>query len=497
MGEQVGGLDLAIVGGTVVDGTGGAAFAADVGIGEGRIVSVGALESPARRTIDASGLVVAPGFIDVHAHDDMAVISSPRMDFKVMQGVTTDVVGNCGLGAAPNTPEYREYYDTFVHNVLGPAKEFAWSTTAEYYSAVEQAGPSLNVASHVPQGTLRFVVMGMEPRQPTEDEMGRMKELLGEGLRAGAIGLSTGLIYPPGIFTTTEELIELARVVAPHGGLYASHIRDEADHLLEAVGEAIRIGEEAGVPVEMAHHKAGGRANWGRVRDSLRLVEEAQTRGVDVTVDVYPYTAASTLLAVLLTMVGGDESRADDVMVTNAPRHPEFEGKTLREMGEMRGLPPQEAGQRLVQEEPSAVAICFEMCEEDVREVMRHRFAMFGSDGLPSGAGKPHPRLYGTFARVLGTYVRDEKVLGLEEAMRKMTDLPARKHRLEGRGQIAPGYWADVTIFDPQRVNDVATYQDPRRHPDGIRYVIVNGQVVVDGGRHTGAPAGRVLRARA
>jgi N-acyl-D-amino-acid deacylase len=198
---------------------------------------------------------------------------------------------------------------------------------------------------------------------------------------------------------------------------------------------------------------------------------------------------------VLLTMVGGDESRADDVMVTNAPRHPEFEGKTLREMGEMQGLPPQEAGVRLVREEPSAVAIIFEMCEEDVRQVMRHPFSMFGSDGLPSGAGKPHPRLYGTFARVLGTYVREEKVLGLEEAVRKMTELPARKHRLEGRGQIAPGCWGDVTIFDPQTVEDVATYQDPRRHPEGIRYVIVNGEVVVDGGRHTGAPAGRLLRA--
>lgn len=495
MADEARGLDLTIVGGTVVDGTGRPAFAADVGIAEGRIVSVGALESPARRTIDAGGLVVAPGFIDVHAHDDMAVVSSPTVDFKVMQGVTTDVVGNCGVGAAPATPEYRQYYDVMVHNLLGPAKEFAWSTTAEYYSAVESAGPSLNIASYVPHGTLRFVVMGMAQRVPTDEEMGQMKELLEEGLEAGAIGLSTGLIYPPGIFATTEELIELAKVVARHGGLYASHIRDEGERLLEAVAEAIRIGEEAGLPVEMAHHKAAGHANWGLVSDSLRLVEEARARGVDVTVDVYPYTAASTLLAVLLTQIGAEGERADGVMVTNAPKHPQFEGKTLSQMGEMQGLSPQEAGLRLVQEEPSAVAISFEMCEDDVRQVMRHPFSMFGSDGLPSGAGKPHPRLYGTFARVLGTYVRQEGILGLEEAVRKMTDLPARKHGLEGRGQIAPGYWADVTTFDPQRVDDVASYQDPRRHPEGIRHVIVNGQVVVDRGRHTEASAGRVLRA--
>jgi N-acyl-D-amino-acid deacylase len=487
-------LDLIIRGGTVVDGTGAAAFAADVGIGGGRIVAVGALRQQAPRVIDARGLVVAPGFIDVHSHDDMALIRGPRLDFKVMQGVTTVVIGSCGSGVAPVTPDYRQHYEVFLSSVLGPAADFSWSTTAEFYAALERAGPSLNVAPLAPHGVLRFAAMGMESRPPTAEQMERMKELLEEALAAGAIGLSTGLIYPPGMFATTDEIIELCRVVARHGGIYASHIRDEGSRLLEAVEEAIRIGREAGVPVQISHHKASGRANWGKVVDSLALIDRARAEGLDVTVDVYPYTAGSTLLAIFLA-AGEEEGGPGDVMVAAAPHRPEVEGKTLLEIGEMMGLPPWEACQKLVQEDPSVAAIGFGMAEEDVRRVMAHPAAMIGSDGLPSAAGKPHPRLYGTFPRVLGTYVRREKVLGLEEAVHKMTDLPARKHRLAERGRLAAGYFADVTVFDARCVNDLATYQDPRRFPDGISYVIVNGEVVVEGSRHTGRSAGRVLRA--
>jgi N-acyl-D-amino-acid deacylase len=487
-------LDLAISGGTVVEGTGAAAFAADVGIAGGRIVAVGAVVQQARRVIDARGLVVAPGFIDVHSHDDMALIRDPRLDFKVMQGVTTEVVGNCGVGVAPVSANYRQHYEVFLSSVLGPAADFSWNTTAEFYAALEQAGPSPNVAALAPHGTLRFAAMGMEMRRPSTAEMARMKELLEEALAAGAIGMSSGLIYPPGAFATTEELIELCEVVARHGGIYASHIRNEGDRLLEAVEEAIRIGREAGVPVQIAHHKASGRSNWGKVVDSLALIDRARSEDLDVTVDVYPYTAGSTLLAVIVGS-GAEEGRPEDVLVAAAPRRPELEGKTLQEIGEIMALPPLEAGQKLVQEDPSVVAVGFSMAEEDVRRVMAHPAAMFGSDGIPSAGGKPHPRLYGTFPRVLGTYVRQEKVLGLEEAIRKMTDLPARKHRLAERGRLSPGYHADVTVFDPRSINDVATYQDPRRYPDGIRYVIVNGEVVVEAGRHTGKSAGRVLRA--
>jgi N-acyl-D-amino-acid deacylase len=410
-----------------------------VGIADGRVIAVGAIRQQAQRVIDARGLVVAPGFIDVHSHDDMALIRGPRLDFKVMQGVTTVVIGSCGSGVAPVTPDYRQHYELFLSSVLGPAADFSWSTTAEFYAALEKAGPSLNVAPLAPHGVLRFAAMGMESRPPSAEQMERMKELLEEALTAGAIGLSTGLIYPPGMFAATEELIELCRVVARHGGIYASHIRDEGDHLLEAVEEAIRIGREAGVPVQISHHKAHGRANWGKVVDSLALIDRARAEGLDVTVDVYPYTAGSTLLAIFLA-AGEEEGGPEDVMVAAAPRRPEVEGKTLQEIGGLMGLPPWEAGQRLVQEDPSVVAIGFGMAEEDVRRVMAHAAAMIGSDGIPSAGGKPHPRLYGTFPRVLGTYVRREKVLGLEEAIHKMTDLPASKHRLAERGLLAPGY---------------------------------------------------------
>jgi N-acyl-D-amino-acid deacylase len=489
------GLDLALIGGTVVDGTGHPAVRADVGIANGRIVSVGQLDRRARRTIDASGLVVAPGFIDVHSHDDLAVVQSPGVEFKVMQGVTSDVVGNCGMGVAPVSPAFRRYYETFLASVLGETADFGWATTREYYEVVESAGPSLNVACLVPHGLLRLAVMGMEPRAASDAELVQMKDLLDQALAAGGIGLSSGLIYPPGIFATTEELVELCRVVARHGGLYASHIRDEGDHLLEAVGEAIRIGEEAGVPVEISHHKATGRANWGRVSESLRLIEEARARGLDVTVDVYPYTAGSTVLGVLVAGGLRHEENPDQVLIASAPRHPELEGKTLEALAQMKGVPPLEVARSLLQEDPSVVAVVFGIAEEDVRRVMRHPAAMFGSDGLPSTGGKPHPRLYGTFARVLGTYVREKKVLTLEEAIHKMTGLPAAKHRLAGRGQVAPGYRADLTIFDPTSVADLATYQEPRRHPAGIRHVIVNGEVVADDGRHTGKAAGSILRA--
>lgn len=487
-------LDLIISGGTVVDGSGAPAFPADVGIAGGRIVAVGALSQQARRVIDARGLVVAPGFIDVHSHDDMALIRRPRLDFKVMQGVTTVVVGNCGSGVAPVTADYRQHYEVFLSSVLGPASDFSWSTTAEFYAALEKAGPSLNVAAFAPHGVLRFAAMGMESHPPSAAQMERMKELLAEALAAGAIGLSSGLIYPPGAYATTEELIELCRVVARHNGIYASHIRNEGDRLLEAAEEAIRIGREAGVPVQISHHKAHGRANWGKVADSLALIDRARAEGLDVTVDVYPYTAGSTLLAVILAG-GAEEGGPEDVVVAAAPKRPEVEGKTLQEISHMMALPPLEAGQKLVQEDPSVVAIAFGMAEEDVRRVMAHPAAMIGSDGIPSAGGKPHPRLYGTFPRVLGTYVRREKVLGLEEAIHKMTELPALKHRLTERGRLAPGYYADITVFDAQSINDLATYQDPRRYPDGVRYVIVNGEVVVEGSRHTGSSAGRVLRA--
>jgi N-acyl-D-amino-acid deacylase len=486
-------FDLVIRHGLVVDGTGAPAFPADVAIAGDRIAAVGEVLGESARTIDASGLVVAPGFIDVHTHDDLAVLSTPAVDFKVRQGVTTDVVGNCGIGAAPASEAFMDFYRAALGAILGPVGDALWSTTDEYYRAVEQAGPSLNVASFVPHGTLRLLAMGMEQRPPAPAEMASMKEMLAQGMKAGALGLSTGLIYPPGMFSTTEELIELGRVAGEHGGIYASHIRDEGDGMLDAVAEALRIGEEGGVPVEVSHHKSMLERNWGRVEQSLHLIDEARARGLDATVDVYPYTAGSTYLAALAGR--GDEMTGTELLVVSVKHQHEYEGMTLAEIAQRMGLPLREAALRLLQEEENAVVVViFGMSEDDVQRVMRYEHAMFGSDGLPSPTGKPHPRLYGTFPRVLGRYVREQRLFSLEEAVCKMTSLPARKHHLRERGELRPGYFADLCLFDPETVVDRGTYQEPRQYPDGIPYVVVNGVLVVDGGVHTGAHAGRVLR---
>ncbi len=487
--------DLLIRSGRVLDGTGAPARPADVAVVGGRIAAVGQVEGAAARVVDASGLVVAPGFIDVHSHDDVALISNPGLDFKAAQGVTTVVCGNCGAGAAPANERLREFYRLGVEGILGPVKEFAWRSLSDFYDAVRHAQPTVNAAFLVPHGALRVAAMGWERRSPSESDLSAMKEMLAEGMKAGALGLSTGLIYPPGVFAQTDELIELARVVAEYGGLYASHIRNEGAGLLEAVGEAIRIGEEAGAPVQISHHKASGRANWGLTEKSLPFIEEARERGVDVTIDAYPYTAGSTALSAIAPRGRiAREADAHDVLIASVKHQHQYEGKRLDEVAAMMDLPPEDATRRLLEDEENAVvAVMFIMDEGDVRRVLQHRTCMIGSDGLPSPSGNPHPRLYGTFARVLGRYVRDERLISLEEAVRRMTSLPAAKFRLVDRGEVRPGAWADLVVFDAGKVADTATYDDSRRYPKGIPYVFANGQAIVEAGVPSQIAAGRVL----
>ena len=368
---------------------------------------------------------------------------------------------------------------------------------------MEEASPSLNVAVLMGHGTLRGGAMGTEPRAPTPAELDRMRGLVREGAAAGAVGLSTGLIYEPGRYARTEEIIALARELGgPAGGLYATHMRNEGGGLVESVREAIRIGEEAGVPVQISHHKASGRDNWGRVRDSLQLIDAARARGVDVTADQYPYTAGSTSLAAVMqngalrrdSPGGLGELSGTDVLIASAPAHAEWEGKTLAALADEWGQSAEEAAQRVIREEGEACfVVLFMMAEDDVRTVLAHPTTMIGSDGVPAG-GKPHPRLYGCFPRVLGHYVREQGVLDLATAIHRMTGMPARKFRLAGRGLIEPGAFADLVVFDPGRIRDAATYEDPRRFPEGIRAVYVNGVAVAREGTHTGARPGRALR---
>ncbi|MCL4424581.1 MAG: D-aminoacylase [Firmicutes bacterium] len=523
-------FDLLIKGGRLVDGTGNPWVTGDLGIKAGRIAALGRLEkAPAARVIDASELVVSPGFIDIHSHSDTELLVNPRAESKIRQGVTTEVTGNCGFSLAPLGPEGLERVRAELE---GYGLELTWETMGGYLAALEQRGIALNVAALLGHGTVRRSVMGYERRRPTTVERQRMQEMVAQAMAEGAFGISTGLIYPPGSFSETEELVELSRVVAEKGGFYASHLRDEGDRLLEAVTEALEIGRRAGIPVELSHHKAVGQANWGKVKDSLRMIDEARAGGLDVTADQYPYVATATGLGSivpdwahegggkrLLERLQHEDTRRrlaaeveavqvrkggwDKILVPSVKteKNRRFIGLDLAEIARRRGQVPVEAAFDLLMEEELEVGmIRFGMSEEDVKEVLSHPAVAVGSDGSALapygrlGEGKPHPRNYGTFPRVLGKYVREEGVISLEEAVRKMTSLPARRLGLWERGLLRPGFWADITLFEPGAVADRATFADPHQYPAGIPYVLVNGEVVIEKGEHTGALPGRALR---
>ncbi len=487
-------FDLVIRNGRIIDGTGEAPRDGHLAVSGGRIVAVGAVAGRGDVELDAGGCVVAPGFIDVHTHDDAAAVRDPRVDFKIMQGVTTDVVGNCGAGVAPANDAFRGYYRTGMAPILGDS-DLPWRTTAEYFAAVDAARPACNVAAYVPHGVLRYNVMGTARREPDATELQEMRDLLEEGMRAGAIGMSTGLVYVPGTFARTEELVELAKVAARYGGIYGSHIRNESDRLLEAVGEAISIGEQAGCGVQISHHKAAGAAFFGMTKRSLPIIADARARGVDVTVDAYHYVVSSSSLAAMFRLGRGQAFDTAPAIIASVKHKKErYEGRYIKDIAADLDLPVADAIRRVLEEEENTPSvIMFIMDEDDVRRVVADDHCMAGSDGLPS-EGKPHPRLYGTMPAVLQKYVREQPVMSLEEAVRKMTSLPASKHRIHGRGLLREGWHADIVVFDPATVADVATYTEPRQYPQGIEYVVVNGQVAAERGRQTAARPGRMLR---
>ncbi len=491
-------FDVLIRGATLYDGSGAPGRVTDVAVRDGRIASASAAPtSRANVVIDAEGLAVAPGFIDVHTHDDFAAIVRPEMDFKVLGGVTTCVVGNCGMGAAP----WR--VASLMARAYHPDATLPeWDGYAGYLAHLEREPASTHVAALIGHGTLRASVMGNAKRAPTPDELEQMKCVVREGLEAGAVGLSTGLIYEPGRYAASDEIIALAAEMAGTGALYASHMRDEGVGLLESVRETIEIGRRAGVSVQISHHKASGRAAWGLVRESLVCIEQAQAEGLDVHADQYPYTAGSTILGAILQNgafqeggrggLGGMEP--SDVVIAAAPRHTEWEGRSVAELATALAMPPREAAEHVAAESPGVTVVLHTMCEDDVRTVMRHPSTMIGSDGIPSLPGKPHPRLWSSFARVLGRYARDAGLLSLEDAIWRMTGFPARKFHLGERGVVREGAFADLVVFDPARILDLGTYEDPNVPPTGIHHVFVNGERVVRDGKHTGARPGQPLR---
>jgi len=531
-------MDLAILNGFLFDGTGNPAVKMDIGVHNGHIAKIGRIsKTEAEQTIDAAGLAVCPGFIDMHNHVDNGVLAFPSVDSYIMQGVTTSVTGNCGASMAPLDNETielsRRYLAPFV-----PSSEkinWKWRTSAEFMGVIQSNGTAQNLAFFVGQGTLRIAVKGFSPSKATESEMERMKSMLRKSLDEGCFGISSGLIYPPGSFTDEEELLTLTGELAPKGAIYATHLRNEGNLLSESVEEALEIGRRWNIPVQLSHHKAVGRPNWGKVHHTLRMMEEARAEGIDVCCDAYPYTAASTTVTSLLppfALEGGVEEtllrlrNTDDrqkmareicrkgcywenwiagagmenIVLSDCSVRPEVEGKSLQEIVDV-FYPGREVFDGLfdflADIQCLAKMVVFAMDENDVKTVLAHPLSCVASDSwasTPQSGGKPHPRGYGTFPRFLRRYVLDSGILTLQDGIRKITSMPASRLGLQDRGLLREGFRADITLFDPDRICDCATFTDPHRFPEGIPYVIVNGEIVVNEGCLTNKRPGMILR---
>ena len=527
---------ILIKNGTVIDGTGAPATKRDVGIDGSKISGI-YKESEAEGTmvIDAKGMIVCPGFIDIHTHSEVCLLGLPLAESKIRQGVTTELVGNCGGSPAPLLGPAR---DAAVEHCKTHFVDLNWTTMDEYLLRLADLRTSVNVCSLVGADTLRSGVIGLDDVKATDGQLEQMKQLLADAMVQGAFGLSSGLIYAPGCYAPTEELIALAAVSSSLGGFYASHIRGEGRTLVEAVAEAIRIGREAHSRVQISHHKACGRHNWGLVDKTLRMIEDARSEGIDVAMDVYPYTASSTYLDTILPpwmrdggkveilrrlregptrerakeefknrMTPWENTVAEDgwenivLAGFKRPENRRFENRSVKAIADELGKDPADVAFDLLAEEDLEIyAIFHEMSEDDVTKVIRHPLSAIGSDGEseapygPTGNVATHPRSYGTFPRVLRRYALDMKVISLEEAVRKMTSWPAERMGLQNRGVLAKGMAADVVVFDPSKVRDVATFEDSHRYAEGVVHVLVNGAVTIQNGEHTKERAGQVLR---
>jgi N-acyl-D-amino-acid deacylase len=527
-------FDVLIKGGTVYDGTGRAPRRADVAIKGGRIAAVGDLtKARARDVVDARGLAVAPGFINMLSHSETSLIVDGRSMSELKQGVTTQIFGESSMGPLSDGMKRRRLA------AQGDVKfDIPWTTLGEYLTWLEKRGVSQNFASFIGAATLRENVIGLEDKPPSPAQLEKMRELARREMEAGALGITTALIYPPAFFAKTDELIELCKVAAKYKGKYTAHIRSEANQLIEAVQETIRIGREAGLPVEIYHLKASGQSNWPKMDQVIAMIEEARRKGLKITADMYMYPAGGTGLDASMppwVFDGGSEAaykRMQDPdtrkKIADAIRTPTNEwenlyylagspdrlllagfksealkpltGKTLGEVAKMRGKDPVETIMDLVLEDRSRVGtIYFLMNEENIKKQIGRPWVSFGSDAAsmaPEGAflkSSTHPRAYGNFARLLGKYVRDEKVISLQEAIRRLTGLPASNLGLDHRGILKPGMFADVVVFDPAAIADRATFENPHQYSVGMKHVFVNGAQVLKDGEHTGAKPGKAL----
>lgn len=522
--------DVIIRKGVVIDGTGAPPLRRDIGVINDVIAKVGDLSGElAEEVIEARDFFVAPGFIDIHNHSDTSIFMVPTADNYVTQGVTTIVVGNCGYSPAPLTEENKEFIEYSEREFIKEFGHIPWRSFSEYLERLEALEKSLNIVTLVGHGTIRSAVIGVEEAKPTAKQLEEMKDFLIEAMNAGAFGMSSGLIYVPGIFSDTFELIELSKIVSKYGGIYATHIRNEGVGLMDAVIEAVQIALASGVSLELSHVKAAGSPAWGSVPKVLDLIEEYVGRGYDFSADAYPYSASSTSLEALLpawVREGGPEKMIeklrkpellnklrsflnrygipeemhadwDKIRVSHSESHPEVLGKSLEEISRVWGVDATGAMARLLIEDEGLTGVVIHtMSEDDVAKAISHPLVAIGSDGsvMRFGEGVPHPRNYGTFPRVIARYVREMRLLSLPEAVRKMTSLPARKLGLYDRGMLRPGFKADLVVFNYYTMKDRATYENPHTYSAGVEYLLVNGRLVVREGKHTGVKSGKLLR---
>jgi N-acyl-D-amino-acid deacylase len=525
-------LDVIVRGGQLADGSGGPLRSIDIGFRGDTIARVGGLKDEASRiSVDATGLIVSPGFVDVHTHSDVTILVNPLAESAVRQGVTTQVLPNCGTGLAPAVGEARNDIEERTRPF---GIDVTWTSVGDYFKRVEAAQPSINIVPMVAQGTVRMAVMGYTKDRPSPEQLRRMKEHIEEAMQDGARGMCSGLRYVPSGYASVSELIELAQVVHQYGGLYATHMRSEGDNgdWLSAIDEALAVGRDSGVPVQISHLKGLGSESWGRSAEALSLIEEAQRNGVDVTCDQYPYAATSSTLFVLfpqwaqeggveaflerLTDAGVEESMREAfgrtlalrgggsrMTVSGYPPDQSLVGRTLNEVARLLHAREFETAVELLRHSHGRVRMVYHTLEEeDIETIFQRPYVMVASDGLavaPHGETSdhnPHPRNYGCFPRVLGDFVRTKRLVPLQEAVRKMTSMPAARFGLEKRGLLREGWRADVTVFDPDRVADRASFDRPQEYPEGIAFVFVNGEIVIERGEHTGKRPGRVLYSR-
>jgi N-acyl-D-amino-acid deacylase len=528
--------DTVIRNGRVIDGTGSPWMHADIGIRGGRIADIGYIpaSATASRVIDARGRVVAPGFIDMLGQSDLSILVDPRLPSKIYQGITTEITGE-GTSVAPLTPELVER-DRAAYEHYGVKPD--WRTLAEYFARLERRGIGINAADYVGATQVRRVVIGDGDRAPTAAELSRMQGLVRDAMRDGAVGLSTSLQYAPAPYASTEELIALAREAAAYGGIYATHLRSEGNAIGPALDEAIRIGREARIPVEIWHLKAAGKSNWGRMEEIVGRIEAARRAGVDVTADTYAYPAWFNSFSAFVppwAHEGGDAKMVErlkdpatrsrirrDMMtrsdkwdnewmeipgpeailfaVAQNPKLVPLQGKTVARIAQERGADPLDTILDLLTEDPGSSVAVFGMSEPDILLALRQPWVSIDNDSQGTAPGgllgreHPHPRAYGTFPRILSKFVREDRALTLEEAIRKFSALPAERMRLADRGVLKRGMWADVTIFDPEKVRDLATFERPNQLSEGMDWVLVNGVPVIAEGRMTGLLPGKVLR---